>query len=281
MTTVANFSSMSGSSRLSLAKSRTALDKKLNGLLANDCATLARELHAVVTTLDSSTSLRRAITDPARGAAEKTVLINKIFSKTVSKSVLELLSEIAALRWSAPSHVANTCEQLAIEAEAAGANAEQELDRLEEELFSFSRVVASNPELRQVLSAPKFSAEGKRDLVAKLLNNKVSSASSHLIAQIVSALRGRNIEGTIAFYAAATAARRDRVIAHVRSAVELTSAQQDKLSSALSKKIGQPVRINVEVDSRVLGGISIRFADELIDGTIVNRLADAGRSLVG
>ncbi|NDB37758.1 MAG: F0F1 ATP synthase subunit delta, partial [Actinobacteria bacterium] len=30
---------------------------------------------------------------------------------------------------------------------------------------------------------------------------------------------------------------------------------------------------------KVLGGLSIRFADELIDATIVNRLADAGRAL--
>jgi F0F1-type ATP synthase delta subunit len=30
-----------------------------------------------------------------------------------------------------------------------------------------------------------------------------------------------------------------------------------------------------------MGGISIRFADELIDATIVNRLADASRALAG
>jgi len=30
-----------------------------------------------------------------------------------------------------------------------------------------------------------------------------------------------------------------------------------------------------------LGGLSIRFADEVIDGTIVNRLAEASRALAG
>ena len=81
------------------------------------------------------------------------------------------------------------------------------------------------------------------------------------------------------FYSSAIAARRERVIAHVRSAVELTDAQKEKLTSTLSKKIGQPVRLNIEIDRTVLGGISIRFADELIDATIVSRLADAGRAL--
>ncbi|NCU83854.1 MAG: ATP synthase F1 subunit delta [Actinobacteria bacterium] len=121
--------------------------------------------------------------------------------------------------------------------------------------------------------------EGKRVLVAKLLASKLSPSTSRLLASLVSGMRGRSIEKTIAFYASATAARKMRVIAHVKSAVELSQAQKDKLASSLSGKIGQPVRLNIELDPKVLGGLSIRFADELIDATIVNRLADAGRAL--
>ena len=102
-----------------------------------------------------------------------------------------------------------------------------------------------------------------------------------MISELVTGLRGRNIESTITFYSAATAARRNRVIALVRSAISLTENQKEKLVKTLTEKIGQPVRLNVEVDPEVIGGISIRFADELIDATIVNRLADAGRALAG
>jgi F-type H+-transporting ATPase subunit delta len=139
--------------------------------------------------------------------------------------------------------------------------------------------VASDLELRQILNSSKYSSEGKRVLVAKLLASKVCPSTSRLLASLVSGMRGRSIEKTIAFYASAAAARKMRVIAHVKSAVELSQAQKDKLANSLSGKIGQPVRLNVELDPKVLGGLSIRFADELIDATIVNRLADAGRAL--
>jgi F-type H+-transporting ATPase subunit delta len=43
--------------------------------------------------------------------------------------------------------------------------------------------------------------------------------------------------------------------------------------------MGQPVQLNVEIDPSVLGGISIRFKDEMIDGTISTRVAEAGRAL--
>jgi F-type H+-transporting ATPase subunit delta len=270
---------LGGASRQSLIAARKSLDELLKGLSAADASALSAQLFAVVTTLDSSTPLRRALTDNSRDANSKAELAKELFGKSTSDLAIKLLISLTALRWSSPSNLGDVIEQLAVEAEASVANQNNELDRLEEEIFQFSRIVASDLELRQILNSAKYSGEGKRVLVAKLLASKVSPSTSRLLAALVSGMRGRSIERTIAFYASAAAARKMRVIAHVKSAVELSQAQKDKLASSLSGKIGQPVRLNVELDPKVLGGLSIRFADELIDATIVNRLADAGRAL--
>ena len=270
---------LGGASRQSLIAARKSLDELLKGLSAADASALSAHLFAVVTTLDSSTPLRRALTDNSRDANSKAELAKELFGKGASDLAIKLLINLTALRWSSPSNLGDVIEQLAVEAEASVANQNNELDRLEEEIFQFSRIVASDLELRQILNSAKYSGEGKRVLVAKLLASKVSPSTSRLLAALVSGMRGRSIEKTIAFYASAAAARKMRVIAHVKSAVELSQAQKDKLASSLSGKIGQPVRLNVELDPKVLGGLSIRFADELIDATIVNRLADAGRAL--
>jgi len=270
---------LGGASRQSLIAARKSLDELLKGLSPADASALSAQLFAVVTTLDSSTPLRRALTDNSRDANSKAELAKELFGKSTSDLAIKLLINLTALRWSSPWNLGDVIEQLAVEAEASVANQNNELDRLEEEIFQFSRIVASDLELRQILNSAKYSGEGKRVLVAKLLASKVSPSTSRLLAALVSGMRGRSIERTIAFYASAAAARKMRVIAHVKSAVELSQAQKDKLASSLSGKIGQPVRLNVELDPKVLGGLSIRFADELIDATIVNRLADAGRAL--
>lgn len=270
---------LGGASRQSLIAARKSLDELLKGLSAADASALSAHLFTVVTTLDSSTPLRRALTDNSRDANSKAELAKELFGKSTSDLAIKLLINLTALRWSSPSNLGDVIEQLAVEAEASVANQNNELDRLEEEIFQFSRIVASDLELRQILNSAKYSGEGKRVLVAKLLASKVSPSTSRLLAALVSGMRGRSIERTIAFYASAAAARKMRVIAHVKSAVELSQAQKAKLASSLSGKIGQPVRLNVELDPKVLGGLSIRFADELIDATIVNRLADAGRAL--
>ena len=272
---------LGGSSRQSLASARTSLDVALKGGSSADASTLAEDLFSVVAALDSSTALRRALTDSSRDAKDKSDLAKNLFGAKIGSKAIELLTDVAGLRWSSPPDLGDALEQLSIEASASAANIAGELDRLEDELFAFSKVVSAHPELRQALSASKYSAEAKRELVSQIMSGKISASSSVLLGHLVSALRGRNIESAIAFYSAATAARRNRVIALVRSAIALTSAQREALEKTLTTKIGQPVRLNMEVDKTVLGGISIRFADELIDATIVSRLADAGRALAG
>ena len=98
---------------------------------------------------------------------------------------------------------------------------------------------------------------------------------------MVNSWRGRSIESAFADYQWALAARRNRVIALVRIAAPISQAQQDRLAEALNKQVGQPVRMNIEVDPAVLGGVSVKFADEIVDGSVSNRLAGAARALAG
>ena len=198
---------LGGTSRQSLAAARTALDAALKGKSESEAAKYAAELFAALSALDTSAPLRRALTDASRDAKDKVKLVSDLFANSAG-STLALLSELASLKWSRPSDLANALEQLAIEAEATSANLSGDLDRLEEELFSFSRIVASENELLQSLSSNKYSAEGKRVLVAKLFGGKVSPATSRMLGHLVSGLRGRNLEGTISFYIKTTAARR-------------------------------------------------------------------------
>ena len=271
---------LGGTSRQSLAAARAALDAALKGKQESEAAKFAAELFAILAALDSSAPLRRALTDASRDAKDKAKLVTELFAKS-GVEVLAIMTNLVEAKWSKPSDLANAIEQLAVEAEATSADIAGNLDRVEEELFDFSKIIASDSELLQALNTNKYSAEGKRVLVAKLFGGKVTPSTSRMLGHLVSGQRGRNLEGTIAFYIKATAARRERTIATVTSAIALTDAQREKLAAALAVKIGQKVRLNVEVDPNVLGGIAIRFADELIDATIVNRLADASRALAG
>ena len=271
---------LGGSSRQSLAATSSALEAELKGLSADAASTLSNELFAVVTVLGANVALRRAITDPARSAEDKAQLLSSIFGSKLPKSALAVASKAVALRWSAPSDLLIAMEQVAIQAEASAANSRGQLDQLDDELFILGRTLAANQDLRNALNGNPDAINEKRALVNELLKSATSSTKA-LVSQIVNGLWGRNIEKALSDISYATAVFRNLVVAHVRSAIALNDTQKSELTKALSKQVGQTVRINVEIDPKVLGGISIRFRDELIDGTVISRMAEASQALAG
>jgi F-type H+-transporting ATPase subunit delta len=271
---------LGGSSRNSLAATRVVLDKALSGLSGDAASALSNDLFAVVNALGQNVALRRAITDPARSAEDKGGLLKQLFGSKISDKAFEIANTAIANRWSSPSDLLISMEQIAIQAEAGAANARGELDKLEEEVFSFTRVLAANQDLRNALNGNPDAINEKRALVNDVLKGATSSARS-LIGQIVNGLWGRNIENALSDIAHATAEHRHLVVAHVSSAIDLTVDQRNKLADALTKQIGQKVRVNVETNPKVIGGVSIRFRDELIDGTVISRMAEASQALAG
>ena len=271
---------LGGSSRQSLVAARTALDAAIKGASAASASELSSHLFFAAEVFAGNTSLRRAITDPSRDKAAKAALVKDLFGKSTGALAVSLMSDVSALRWSATKDVIHVIEQLAIEAEASAANISNELDRVEDEFFETSRLVADNFELRKALVSVG-STDAKAALIAEVLGKKASSSTVKLASALVSHLRGRSIEAAFADYLFGLANRRNRLIAVVRTASTLSDAQASRLATVLEKKVGQPIRINVQIDPTILGGVSIKFADELVDGSVVNRLANAGRALVG
>ena len=271
---------LGGSSRNSLAATREVLDKSLAGLSGDAASALSNDLFAVVNALGQNVALRRAITDPSRHADEKEALLKQLFASRISDKALAISKVAVANRWSSPSDLLISMEQVAIQAEAGAANSRGELDKLEEEIFAFGRTLAANQDLRNALNGNPDAVAEKRALVNNVLKSATTSTKS-LVSQIVNGLWGRNIENALSDIAHATAEHRSLVVAHVQSAIDLTADQKAKLAQALSKQVGQSVRINVETNSKVIGGVSIRFRDELIDGTVISRMAEASQALAG
>jgi len=272
---------LGGTSRVSVLSLRGVLDEKVNNLSANDAAQFSNNLFTILSVLSSSVGMRRALTDNSRDAGAKAELISNLFGKNIGAGAQSILATAASLRWSSPSELADAIEQLAVEAESVVADKNNELDKLEDQLFDFSQVLTANPELRQALNTSTDSDAGKVELLESIVKGKYANSTVNLLRRVVSLRRGRNLDATLAAYSHYVTLRRNRVVAHVKTAVALEPAQQKNLATALSKAIGKPVHINVEVDPKVLGGISIRYGDEIIDGTVVNRLAEASRALVG
>ena len=268
---------MRGASRASLSEARERLAAALEA--GADAAQLGDELFAVAQLLDSQPGVRRALSDPSRSAAAKGGLVEALLGGKVSPAAVELVTVVATSRWSAPRDQGDAIEQLAVLAVVAAADEGGRLDELEDELFRFSRVVSSYPALRTALSNPVVAPEHKRELLNSLLAGQVSPETLQLVAQAAVHGRGRSLDASLEEYARLAAERRERLVAEVHVAIALTARQRGRLAAALAAAYSHDIHLNIVLDPQVVGGLSVRIGDELIDGSIASRLAGLRRRL--
>lgn len=271
---------LAAASREASKATRTRLTELAAGLPeAAGIAGVADGLFAVVRLLDGAGQLRRTLADPTTAPDSKKALLDNLLGSQLEPLPMQVLQDAVAQRWSGARDLVDGIEVLAVQARFLVSEADGSLDEVEDELFRFARIVAHDPELRAVFTDRALDADRKKALLEGLLGEKVKPATLSIISQLVLTPRGRTLESGIEEYAALAADIRSRSVATVTSAVALDAEQQDRLSAALTRSLGRPVQVQVEVDQKVVGGLVVRVGDEVIDGSTVHRLREARRAL--
>jgi F-type H+-transporting ATPase subunit delta len=271
---------MNSASREALAAARERLDA-LTDNTSVDAAKLAEELAAVTSLLHREVSLRRVLTDPSQSGESKAELAGRLLSGQVGGEAVDLVSGMVRSRWSQSRDLVDSVEELANTADLTAAQRAGALDDVEDELFRFGRIVASDVALRSALTDKSASASAKGELLRSLLGGKVQHVTERVITRLVTQPRGRSLEAGLDSLSRLAAERRDRMVAVVTSAVPLSDRQKQRLGAALAKIYGRQMHLNLDVDPEVLGGISVRVGDEVINGTIAERLEEVTRRMAG
>jgi F-type H+-transporting ATPase subunit delta len=268
---------MRGVSRASLAEARDRLATMAAG--SAQPGQLGAELFSVVGLLDAEPPLRRALADASSARDARAGLVAGLLGQRVSADAVELVSSVVTSPWSVPADLADAIEQLAVLAVVTEADEAGRLDDLEDDLFRFGRVLGTQPELRAALGNPFAPEEAKRQLVDTLLADKTSPQTVELVTQAALQPRGRSLDRTLEVYAGLAAEQRERLVAEVRVATELSAGQRRRLAAALSRVYGHDVHLNLVLDTQVIGGMIVRVAGEQIDASVASRLQEARRGL--
>ena len=241
---------------------------------------LAVQLFTAVDALDASGSLRRALTDPARSGADKAGLVRRVFSG-FDPRVQDVLAAFVAARWSDEQDLAEAIDDAGERAIFAYAQAQGTIDEVLEQLFRVQRQLMANRDLLTAMSNRAATKETRLALLDAVLGGKLLPTTQALLGRVVGTPRGTRLVPALDALLEAGAAHRDRLLAHVTAAVELSAAQRTRLASILGGAYGREVIINVAVDPEVLGGIRVQVGSEVVDGTVLSRLDEARRRLVG
>lgn len=270
---------LQAASRESLADLLARLDVFADRNAAADLEQLGDQLFSVARLLAGERTLRRHLADPAVPERARTGLVERLLGGQLQQAALEAVVAAAALRWSRPPDLVEGVQAMARTAVLAAAEKSGGLDEVEDELFRFGRILDREPELAGLLGDASTPADGRVGLLDGLLAGKVSTATAALLRQAVRMPQSQHLDAVAEELAELAAARRERSIARVTTPVRLTAQQEDRLRETLGRIYGRAISLQIVLDEALLGGLVVRVAGEVVDGSVAGRLDAARRRL--
>ena len=159
------------------------------------------------------------------------------------------------------------------------ARAEEQLDRVQNELLQIANAIRSSNELRDSLSNPQLPSDRKKAIVDGLLESRSSELTLAFVSFVVGLGRASSLPDIVDEMVATAAASANREVAEIRTAVDLDDATVERLVAALARKTGKQLEPKVIVDPSVVGGIVARVGDTVIDGSVQKRLSGLREAL--
>jgi F-type H+-transporting ATPase subunit delta len=272
---------LSSASRESLAAAGQRLDDVVDRSSGDELTQLGEDLFAVLRLLVGQTTLRRHLADPSVPGDARSALADRLLNGKISLAAQGVVSDLVSARWSHAGDLVEALEQLARRAVLAVAEKDQSLDEVEDQLFRFGRILDREPQLSSLLADEGAPPDKRAGLLREILGDRVTPVTATLLEQTVRTPRDRHLDRAAEELSELAASRRDRYVAHVRTAVRLTPDQEHRLAESMRRIYQRPISLQVELDPSLLGGLVVRVGGDLIDGSVSTKLATARRTLPG
>ncbi len=132
--------------------------------------------------------------------------------------------------------------------------------------------LAADPSVQQVADDPALDLGSRRRIVERLLGDRVTVHVRNLVLVLV--VRGRLsiLPAVAAEYRRLLDASRGIVGATLTSARPLDRAETEAVQARVEALAGRTVRLATAVDPSLIGGLTVRVGDRLIDASVRGRL---------
>lgn len=153
------------------------------------------------------------------------------------------------------------------------ADEKKNLDGVAEDLRGLNEVIADSDDLRRFIRSPLFSREQQSKAIAAIIEKAgIGDLTRRFIMVVADNRRLFALPQMITVYLQELARRRGEVTAQVTSATALTAEQERALIEALRATAGDKVKIEVEVDQNLIGGLIVKIGSRMIDNSLRSKL---------
>ena len=140
------------------------------------------------------------------------------------------------------------------------------------EMLSMLEMVVTHEEVARRIGDPNIDDRALEGLILGGLGERLDGPGRNLVQLLIENARLTLVSQIREQYEALRRDHEGVLDASIISAMPIDDTQVDGLRRALEKKYGRKVRTQVEVDSRLIGGVRIVVGDKVIDATVRGKL---------
>ena len=155
------------------------------------------------------------------------------------------------------------------------------LDAVATDLELMRRFLTEVPRLRAVIMEPLVSDSRKFAVADEAFGDRVTASSLNFLKLLIRKHREDLIEECAREFNILLAERTNTADAEASSAVPLSPEQTTRLTQSLQAMTGKTIRLTMQVDAALVGGVVVRMGDTVIDGSVRGKLERLERQLLG
>ncbi len=153
-------------------------------------------------------------------------------------------------------------------------------EQYRQELNGVAQLMVEDKQLSDTIANPLYKSGDRKQVLQKIIEKlNLSKTMSSFLLLLFEKGRFGFVGSINDFYQMLADELKGVARASLVSASQLTSEAIEKIRSALSKKTGKDVLLQVEHDPALIGGIVTRIGDLILDGSIKTQLLNMRESL--
>jgi F-type H+-transporting ATPase subunit delta len=145
------------------------------------------------------------------------------------------------------------------------------LDKWRDDLRTANALLGEE-RVNRIVDNPALPFAERREVVDKLLDKRVGKPVRNLINVLAERSRLEILPAIVAEYQRLLNRERGIATAIVTSAAELSDDEQKALEERLRQMTGSDVELDVRIDEGLIGGLTVRVGDRLLDASVRGRL---------
>lgn len=156
-------------------------------------------------------------------------------------------------------------------------NVAEEKGKVDEFLKDFEDIVdlfKNHEECKTLISHPDISTKEKRDIFIKMFQGKIDDHLLSFLLILVEKGRIKFAEEKLKEMKKIHLKRNNILTAEVRTVIPLEENDRKNLISELENTYGKQIILDEKIDKTLIGGVYLKVGNDVLDGTIKNKLED-------